>query len=400
MAAKAYGVRIAMAMVLGEALSAAAGAAEPARWSRVYEKNALYSLVEGSKLYAFVAQDRRMIVSLDQGAHWSAASPVIREGVYPASVVRKGPDFYAADFDAGIFRVADGETAWKAVGAGFFVGNNVRTLAVTPALVLAGTSHGLYATRDRGETWTSLNDTIPDTYHVNRISVSGSTLFLDVNNGYSYRGTPKGGGYDWMLSLLKTPKAVVSKDRFLLAASAKYEYPDRSLGVIQVNRSEDDGITWSPSDSGLPPSNRLQVVDLDRIGDFLFAGNSNFLYRDDSANVAVYRSEDDGKSWIPFSDGLPKNQVLGSLSACGGTLFAAMWDAIAGEGGIWALSVPPTGIGDAQKRPSAEAKRERNPSVTGILRVPEGGRADAGDYRANGSRIPAPRAVPIPLNPR
>lgn len=382
--------RILWAVVLGAALPESGRGATPAQWTRVTDQLTNFLLVDGAKLYAM--RDRRMMVSVDQGAHWSAASPVLPDNLYPITVAWKTPDFFAAGREGGMFRAGAGDAAWKAVNAGFPADKDVLTVAVTPTLVLAGTNHGIYSSQNRGEDWASLNAAIPNDVYIPKICVTGTMVFLATNTGASYRGVPEGGGYAWIEKDLRYPKAVISKGRFLFSASLGNPSPG---GVVTVNRSEDNGLTWTPADSGLPRGSQVRAVDLAYVGNTLFAGMQS-IDPVDSSVTPVYRSEDDGASWIPYGAGIPKSLMLQSLTVCDGALFAST-----GAGGVWFLPAAATAVRTDRERSGAEERRRRIHPAPGNFRIPAepSGPVPAGEYRATGSRLSAPSSATSPQAP-
>jgi hypothetical protein len=335
-------------------------------WSLVSSDNLRNLLVDGDKLFAL--RDRRMAVSTDQGVHWNVASPILPDTVYPNYATWKSPYFYVEARNGGVFRAASGDTAWKPVNSGFPQDVDVLTVTVKSDQVLAGTNHGLYASLNNGDTWTSVSGTIPASVWVPQICVTESLLFLATNRGDSFRGASLGNGYTWTEQVMRFPKAVVAKGPFLFSASLGI--PTDS-GVFTLNRSEDAGLTWSPVVAGLPHGSGEHMVDLEVIGNSLFVGVEFSVDMAAGLNV-VYRSDDDGVSWQPFATGIPNSAVLNSLSVIGNTLFALVHDRGLGTSSLWTVILPTASVsahsGSNRRQPHTRLRPWSQYRVTGQYR--------------------------------
>ena len=77
-----------------------------------------------------------------------------------------------------------------------------------------------------------------------------------------------------------------------------------------IYRSNDNGSSWTPADSGIPAN--PVVYSLAYIGSELFAG----------VNTAIYRSTDNGTSWTTLNPGWTDNTHVYAIASIGGKIFA------------------------------------------------------------------------------
>jgi hypothetical protein len=224
------------------------------------------------------------------------------------------------------------------------VNQEIRSLAVAGSTLLAGTQNGIFASTDIGATWGNVGATIrdadslirpdPDSISIPKISVSGSTVFLATNWGCSYRAVVDGSEWTWGFQMMRFPRSVAVIGNRLFSASVAIPYADVHHAV---NRSEDDGLTWSPADGGLS-----EAQGSTRAMALAVAGGRLFVLLDingDSSRSEIWTTMDDGDNWLPFMTGLPASSRITSMAVFQGTLFAAL-----SPGGIWMLENAATTI--------------------------------------------------------
>jgi hypothetical protein len=169
--------------------------------------------------------------------------------------------------------------------------------------LFVGLAGGAFASTDAGLTWVAANDGIPDTMlgmastmTITRLSAAGTTIFAANNRGDSFRGTPLGQSWTWTTEVVRFPWSVAVANGYLFMSCLGFPAPD---GVSVVNRSRDDGLTWTAVQDGLPTGSHFQARALAVVGDMLF-----LLGTLDGSSV-VFGTRDDGASWTPFDSGLP-----------------------------------------------------------------------------------------------
>ncbi len=181
-----------------------------------------------------------------------------------------------------------------------------------PGRLYAGSTR-LYRSTDYGESWTATTttDIIDDITPILRIGLSqaDSALILlslvnygDLSATYVRRSTD--GGTTWQ---------VVSglPDRIAMDFALSPSDPNLAFvvfsgfGTPHVYKTEDGGLTWTPSDTGLPdvPTNSIIFDPFDE--NILYVGN----------DLGVYASLDGGASWEPYMDGLPSGVLAMDVTA-------------------------------------------------------------------------------------
>lgn len=194
--------------------------------------------------------------SLDGGLTFARAS----RGLHSESDVRAllahphRPEFLLAGTETGLFRTDDGAESWRRVPSPMD-GSQVWSLARdprSPERLYAGTSPArLYASEDGGETWRELPAGMPDRC-VNDAPLSprvtcilpdsvDAALFVGVEIAGVFRSRDGGRTWSSHLAGLSSPDihglaAVRAGGRRVLLATTNND----------VNRSDDDGESWSP----------------------------------------------------------------------------------------------------------------------------------------------------------
>lgn len=199
----------------------------------------------------------------------------------------------------GVFRL--GQSGWTAVTG--LPTSRVLAFAGNSQMLYAGTeSRGVYASSDGGITWLASNAGI-ESSEVQAIAVRASTVIAGTNFG-------------------------------------------------SVVRSTDNGKTWSQSNSGIVPTGRQiwlpETKALTVSGSYFYAALSNELYKSRFDNSGVYRSSDDGQTWVQVNSGLLDTNV-NALIAVGSSLFAGTATAAyvtTNRGDSWSLvaSLPQTAV--------------------------------------------------------
>ena len=93
--------------------------------------------------------------------------------IHELAVNPKNPSQLFAATDKGLFRSSDAAASWsKASG---IEDEEVRAVAVDPAsgTVYAGAFHGVFVSKDGGESWKAANESLPNT-DVRALAVAGS----------------------------------------------------------------------------------------------------------------------------------------------------------------------------------------------------------------------------------
>ena len=204
-------------------------------------------------------------------------------------------DIFAGTSD-GVFRSVNNGDSWTAVNNGL-PDSIVLSLAVGPdrQSLFAGTSEGVFRSVDNGESWTAVNNGLT-TLSISSLVVGpdGQSLFAGTNGGGVFRSVDN--GESWIvinnqLTTLSVSSLAVSPDDQSLFAGTD------GGGVF---RSQDNGESWTAVSNGMTT---LAVSSLTTgpDGQSLFAG---------TFGGGVFRSPDNGESWTAVNNGLTNSTLL------------------------------------------------------------------------------------------
>ncbi len=236
-----------------------------------------------SKVFAGTLQG--VYQSSDNGQQWTASRNGMGNIRITAFTINENIIF--AGTEKGIYKSPDGLN-WTVSNTGL-TSISVSSLISKEGLLFAGTPDGVFRSDNNGSSWTIANSGIPATYYVDDFAKGGSDtgidtiygatlgagLFLSTNNGASWQqvsSIPATFIYD-----------LIQTDNLMFAGTAKGVY-----------KSENRGITWSLSNTGLSAS---------AFGNsFAIAGNVVLL---GSHNEGIFKSTDYGATWTGSSTGIP-----------------------------------------------------------------------------------------------
>ncbi len=192
----------------------------------------------------------------------------------------------ALAFGMGVFAGAPG----RALGP---FGGDILSLGVNPrmkSVVYAGTSFGLFISRDGGETWQSINQAMPNPSAVTAIAVNPKApqtvyavtedgVLVSTDEGAHWTTAAPYGGYSPCL-------AVNPKNPSIL-------YVGNSNGI---HESEDGGKTWTDVNQGLTNTLVKSLAIDPRHPRRMYAGTYGYLQGD-----CLFKSNDGGASWKPVT---------------------------------------------------------------------------------------------------
>lgn len=253
--------------------------------------------------------------STDGGLTWSSASAGLTSmNVYDLAVI--GTDIFAATDGAGVFRSSDGGQNWAPVNTGL---NRlaVRSLTVESNRIFAATigsatiPSAIFVSEDNGQSWQQFGSALPVAlgdaiYLISNLKVIGGQVFAATNNGLLFSN---GGTWTRAVTGLPTRQFLgigVIGNRVLAGSFG--------LGII---RSDDNGLNWSMSNTGLQANRILTIVASDN---FICAGGEG----------GAFHSGDGGQTWtisnIVRSNG--EKPLLNNLLLRGNSLYAGTNDGV------------------------------------------------------------------------
>jgi photosystem II stability/assembly factor-like uncharacterized protein len=242
---------------------------------------------KGTSIFAGTAGG--VFLSNDNGANWTATTLATST----LSLVVNGNDVFAGTSGAGVYRSTNNGTSWTPINTGL-TPTRINALAVSGTSIFAGSeTAGTFVTTNNGANWSPANTGIT-TLAVKTLAVNGTTLFAGSLSGI-YRSTDNGASWSRVSTNITTS----------LLVSGTTLYAGAANGVLI---STDNGGTWTPTGAGLSGT----VSSLAFNGSTLFAGTSTFF-------AGVYKSTNGGALWTGSSLGVAATHIRSFLYKANGT---------------------------------------------------------------------------------
>jgi photosystem II stability/assembly factor-like uncharacterized protein len=238
---------------------------------------------------------------------------------------------FAATFEGGVFKSANGAQTWRPLDLGPGV-SRVDTLAIAPGdpkTLYAGTGHGVFKTTDGGRSWQATSSDLLGNETAERRehrSIEGYVYTLTVDQSdadIAYAGTwqngvfkTEDGGRSWQSI---GPKAVAvstlalnPQDTGTIYAGALGSYTRGGPGVI---KSSDSGATWHPV--GLRGTDVATLALDPKHPETVFAG---------TLRKGIFKSTNGGASWRSVGLEGEASSALVLDPNNSGIAYAGMWD--------------------------------------------------------------------------
>ncbi len=248
-----------------------------------------------------------------------------------SGVINNDQKFYAGYTGGGVWTTEDGGISWKNISDGFFSVGSIGDIAVAesdPNVIYVGTGehavrgvmtsygNGVYKSTDAGKTWKNIG--LEKTRHISDIAIhpkNADVVFVasqgTVHGPNNDRGIYKSvdGGATWKKVLYINDSTGISSlsmdmnnPRILYAASwehRRFPWTVSSGGPgSAIWKSTDEGNTWIKLTDGLPKQ-------MGKIGISVSRANSNRVFaiiETEKSKSGLYRSDDGGKNWSLLSN--------------------------------------------------------------------------------------------------
>ncbi len=279
-------------------------------------------LVDGANV--LVGTDHGLALSSDDGATWKDSSmglpPAAGTGVTysPVEALVSLSGVLLAGTDNGTSSSSDHAATWKNANTGLPDDVSPYAFFVTGTTVLVGTNTGstrpgmqggIFRTTDLGGTWTPSSSGWPQGNGCVSFATLVNTLFSCFG---AYVGHSTDNGQSWMTS----GSGGGSNCLWLETMNGTLYEATAAAGVWKST----DGVTWSNASSGLPSPEIISTV---------FANGGKLYAGTDKSGVFV--SSDGGASWKAMNDGLPTPLPRTVQFAVHGTTLFAVTEL----GGVW-----------------------------------------------------------------
>ncbi|MFI5251046.1 MAG: T9SS type A sorting domain-containing protein [Bacteroidota bacterium] len=310
--------------------------------------------------------------STDEGMTWTP-NKLIDRSISSVAFDSSGSTIFAATMLTGIFRSTDGGASWKQAHPGYFLSTAYSLIADHDQVYAAADWGGVYRAVDRGASWEQVGLALY------------SPLYLATNNKGDLFSATLGGIFrsidhaeTWTPIYNGLPPPTNSIVQFITF----HPNGDVYLGAF-VNGSSPAGGLHHSSNNGDNwnlvrfADTTITALNIDPAGRIFVAISVYDTYG------RIYRSSDNGASWIRLTTGLPSTlpMVRGFAFTSGGAVIIGI-DPLNGDGGIYRS----TDYGDHWSAASTGFSPNAYPYFTSIIADPKGaiyaGTGDHGIYRS------------------
>lgn len=236
-----------------------------------------------------------MFRSSNSGANWlQSTDGIVHKSMSTVAVNRNTNIVYVGvSYGGGLFQTVDGGNSWQQVG---LQGRSIERLAIKPNGVMFATiSTGVLKSTNDGVDWTNTN--FPDTGPTDREVVISSTGNVFVVYPSLYRTTNDGETWEHVVNGLPPGQTVwdIAAGDSVLFAVVSNEF------ARKVYRSLDEGESWIEKSDGIT-TRRLYRIGVSPNGDVYAAQDS------------LFRSTDNGETWTLANNGLPQRPWVSGIS--------------------------------------------------------------------------------------
>jgi len=307
----------------------------PQVWTAGIAENSLGHIFVGAQYYP-----TRVLISTDAGVTWTYSDSGFVEAEDPDFLAVDSKDYiFFAGVGSNVYRSTDGGLVWEFLR---YLDSRALTISDNDYIYIGvDDSPTFYLARsaDSGNTWEDKTGSITKVIHA--LESNGNNIYAGGSSGHFYISSNYGDTWNalplftqnWITEIFVNDSghiftgtlsdgAFVSKDNGLTwqkifnldGCIASIQASDNgylfiALGryvssPIKIFRSSDDGATWINTDNGLPENMHLQK---------LFKASDNSLYITSGNGYGIYKSTDYGDNWFhigPITDITEENILL------------------------------------------------------------------------------------------
>jgi photosystem II stability/assembly factor-like uncharacterized protein len=257
--------------------------------------------------------------STDMGNSWLRIDTSLVFTNINQIAVNSAGDIFAAAWGAGLFRSGDDGHTWQLM---FNTGERLTSLVVTEngnvyfTLTNSGSPKVLLST-DNGVSWSDLSYDLPPAKVYSTLQAQDSILIVGTDAGVFTRQSD---------DTVWINRGVQETSTFMLFETSDGEVFAATFRGIYV--STDWGFTWEPADSGLCANFIIST----------YIDTASNLYLGTYGGDLVYRSTDQGTTWLSVGHGIRKYEVQSVVLSKNGLLFAAADNVADGSGSLFQSS--------------------------------------------------------------
>lgn len=224
-----------------------------------------------------------LLKSNDGGATWSEANAGIDNYGYVTTLKMDGGNTFVGT-KGGIYKSDDNGNNWRSSYSGIRAQNiSYPGFALLGNDLYVGSGYGgIFHTADEGATWNDVNGGLPiSEWNLNNLHSTSTALFAWDRLSFD-------GGETWEMSNQYSPGSTESDfngPRWLEHGNAWFAI--KSYDIAGVYRSTDNGQNWATMNNGIPNPSETAFLKIYSKGTTLFLGTS----------VGLYYSNDTGDSW-------------------------------------------------------------------------------------------------------
>jgi photosystem II stability/assembly factor-like uncharacterized protein len=266
----------------------------------------VYSLAANNS-FVIAGADSGIYITSDNGVNWTQPVTPPAKSAFPLSLAISGSNFFAGTYLGGVWRSTNNGSVWTKMNNGLPSSFSVFALAVNASYIFAGSDGGgLFRSTNNGSSWTQVNNGLSN-LSVRSLSLLGSSVLAGTSGGGIYLSTNNGA--NWSIASMNSNGYIYS----LLSVGSNF-FAGTNLGLFLFSYN---GSIWTSDKKDLNPI----VLSLSLSGSEIFAGTDS---------SGVFRSHDNGSTWLDANDGLSNLHVhsiaVGATTIYAATIGAGVWN--------------------------------------------------------------------------